>query len=58
MAMNEQMLRMVHSSLMAWLTKCREETVTADQKLESLMFNLAMLALALAGGYEEEGDLK
>lgn len=46
--MNKGLLKLVHQSLMGWLTKCREETVSADKKLEVIMLSLADMCTALA----------
>lgn len=46
--MNKPMLRMVYNNLMGWLTKSREETVSADKKLEIIMMSLADICTALA----------
>jgi hypothetical protein len=52
--MNKALLKLTHDSLMTWLTKCREETVSADKKLEIIMLGLADICTALATDGTEE----
>lgn len=46
--MNEALLKLTHKNLMGWLTRCREETVSTDQKIEIVMMSLADICTALA----------
>jgi hypothetical protein len=55
--MNKQLLKITHSNLMGWLTKCREETVSPDKKLEIIMMSLADICVAMAtDGTQESID--
>lgn len=52
--MNKIGLKLTHDSLIGWLTKCQEETVSADKKLEIIMVSLANLCKSLATDGTEE----
>ncbi len=54
--MNKNLLALTHSNLMAWLTRCSQETVSTDKKLEIIMLSLADMCSALAFGSEEERE--
>jgi hypothetical protein len=45
--MNKKLLRLAQRNLNDWLTKCREETVSVDRKLELIMFSLSDICTAL-----------
>ena len=51
----EKLLWFVHDNFMSWLTDARERTVSDSEKLDRIMLGLADLAMALAGGYRENG---
>ena len=45
--MNIQLLKLTQQNLSGWLTKCQQETVSVDKKLETIMFALADICTAL-----------
>ena len=47
--MNICQLILTRRSLYSWLTKCREETISADKKLEIIMMSLADMCQAMTG---------
>lgn len=53
--MNKELLLLTRDNLMAWLTRCTQESVSADKKLELIMISLADMCQALACDTEETG---
>ncbi len=45
--MNQALLKLTHRNLSGWLTKCHQETVTTDKKLEIILFALSDICTAL-----------
>lgn len=55
--MNVGLLKLTHRNLSSWLTKCREETVSTDKKLEIIMNSLSDMCTALGtDGTQESID--
>lgn len=47
--MNIDQLIFTRRSIYSWLTKCHQETVSADKKLEIIMITLADMCQAMTG---------